>query len=262
MPESRVLPKPETALPELPEHPSGTTEPYSRGLSYECIDVDAVRIDWQESAGENCDGWQAFEAFEGESGFIRVLGCGDSSTDQDIDDDELGEQFDDCFPDVDPDSVVEKRDDDGDETTAIEAWRFQVENDDEQIAEGPMMNFYWPLGRSVDPQEAARDIRRLPLCVVEFGEAMIDRGAPEYALALTGGGTDLSWEIAEAYIRLGYLPPVALDLPAMSGRADRSDYGNMERDRRIIRACRAAVEGILARMARKAERLAELESTC
>jgi hypothetical protein len=261
MPETRLLPKPDTTLPDLPEHPGGTTKPYTSGLSYECVDVDAVRIDWSESAGEDCEGWQSFEAFAGESGFVRVLGCGDSSSDQDIDDDELSEQFGDCFPDVDPDSVV-ATDEDGIETTALEAWRAEVDDDSEEMPEGPMMNSYWPLGQRVDPQEAARDIRNLPLCVVEFGEAMQDRGAPGYALALTGGGTDLSWEIAEAYIRLGYLPPVALGLPAMSGRADRSEYGNMERDRRIIRACRASVEGILARMARKAERLADLESTC
>lgn len=89
----------------------------------------------------------------------------------------------------------------------------------EAYAEGPMMNYLWALpdrGEAFELESAADAIGPLlPLCAVELQ----DTG--EIALALTGGGMDLSWEIAEAYIRLGYLPPFALaPLPDMAGYAE------------------------------------------
>jgi hypothetical protein len=94
-------------------------------------------------------------------------------------------------------------------------------------SEGPVMNYWYAvdLSKVSDPDEAAKLIADLPLCVVEI--------EGQYGLALTGGGMDLSWEICEAYTRLGQLPPVHFcDLPRMSGR------GEDGRDRYIISACR------------------------
>lgn len=85
--------------------------------------------------------------------------------------------------------------------------------------EGPMMSYFLPLpsgfgpaSRTSDVEDAARRLVDLPLCMVRIGE--------EYGLALTGGGMDLSWEICEAYMRLGFLPPVhyARDLPRMADK--------------------------------------------
>lgn len=79
--------------------------------------------------------------------------------------------------------------------------------------EGPMMNSRYPVDvrRVGGPREAAKAIKHLPLCIVDIDQA--------YYLALTGGGMDLSWEIAEAYMCLGYLPPQFVhDLPRMAGR--------------------------------------------
>lgn len=77
--------------------------------------------------------------------------------------------------------------------------------------EGPMMNYYWPLGHSLREiatcaplVEVAWKVRSLNLAVVEFNDF--------YALALTGGGMDLSWEIAYGYVQLGYMPPLGLSL--------------------------------------------------
>lgn len=95
-------------------------------------------------------------------------------------------------------------------------------------AEGPMMNYFYVLeegrywSRSVDLAEWAAKLDGLPLCAVTVGE---DAG-----LALTGGGMDLSWEIAEAHLRLGYRPPQWLRLPEMGGR------GRSEADQAIVRA--------------------------
>jgi hypothetical protein len=98
-------------------------------------------------------------------------------------------------------------------------------------AEGPMMNYWYAVDLSKmdnDPEEAARLIADLPLCVVQVDGA--------YGLALTGGGMDLSWEICEAYTRLGQLPPVHFcDLPRMAGRGDSAG------DRYIVAACRESL---------------------
>ena len=113
----------------------------------------------------------------------------------------------------------------------------------EHWAEGPMMNYYYPCTIE-DPAEAALVLDGLPLCTVEFEDG-------KTALALTGGGMDLTWEICEAYMRLGYVPPMhyASDLPAMAGR------GGDATDRWIIAGCRKALEAALERAQRAVRRL-------
>lgn len=95
--------------------------------------------------------------------------------------------------------------------------------------EGPMMNYYYPLEKlQTSIEDAQIALIDLPLCIVEFQDS-----SENYALALTGGGMDLSWEICEAFMRLGYLPPLHFaDLPRMSGR------GVSRKDRWIIAGCR------------------------
>lgn len=90
----------------------------------------------------------------------------------------------------------------------------------------PMMNYYYPLyHRDSFGPEDAKKINHLPLCIIYFTES------EEYALALTGGGMDLSWQICEAYMRLGYYPPVHFRLPRMAGKA------RSERNLVIVDAC-------------------------
>jgi hypothetical protein len=88
----------------------------------------------------------------------------------------------------------------------------------------PVMTYCYPVP-GLDVADAARLQLALPSCtVIVVGD--------QPCLALTGGGMDLSWEICESYMVLGYLPPVHLsDLPWMAGR------GTSKHDRRIIRAC-------------------------
>jgi hypothetical protein len=115
-------------------------------------------------------------------------------------------------------------------------------------AEGPMMNYWYPLegiSDETEASEAALGLSGLPLCVVEVDGS--------YGLALTGGGMDLSWEIAEAYVRLGMLPPVHFaDLPSMAGKYPGSESGPAV-TRAMLRALRAQAE----RLSRSAERLQE-----
>lgn len=95
--------------------------------------------------------------------------------------------------------------------------------------EGPMMNYYWPFDTPVyddpdggfldfDPDEAAKKIADLPLCIVQID-------GKKYAIALTGGGVDLTWEIVEGFTRIGLLPP-ALRPVAMADKQlnDRTKY--------------------------------------
>lgn len=102
-------------------------------------------------------------------------------------------------------------------------------------AEGPMMSYYWPVGlrRIGAPEEAARELVDLPVCIVRIYDD--ERGS--YGLAFTGGGMDMSWELAEAYMRLGLLPPidVAANLPTLGGlRLDATHKW-------VLRGCRASL---------------------
>lgn len=80
-------------------------------------------------------------------------------------------------------------------------------------SEGPMMNYLYPLPKyAIQSDKEKKKLDGLPLCVVHLLET------DEWGLALTGGGMDLSWEICEAYMRLGYLPPAHFArLPDMAG---------------------------------------------
>ena len=97
--------------------------------------------------------------------------------------------------------------------------------------EGPMMNYFYPVDLREGIEEAAKKIAGLPLCLVTFNDT------EETVLTLSGGGMDLSWEICEAYMLLGLLPPHHFcNLPHMAGR------GTSAKDRWIISACRKSAK--------------------
>ncbi len=109
-------------------------------------------------------------------------------------------------------------------------------------AEGPVMNYWYPCASITSDDsavEAAVAIRDLPLVVVEVGGT--------YGLVLAGGGQDFTWEIVEAFVRLGQLPPVhyAGDLPAIAGR------GNTDVDIILTRACRLALTEMIDLLTRQ-----------
>jgi len=117
-------------------------------------------------------------------------------------------------------------------------------------SEGPIMNYWYPVEIN-DTEEAARLLVGLPLCVVTVSDAT--------GLALTGGGMDLSWEICEAFMRLGMLPPAHFaNLPGMAGR------GTSAKDRWIasgcIRSCNVAAGWMQSRAARVRETLRQAKA--
>jgi hypothetical protein len=74
----------------------------------------------------------------------------------------------------------------------------------------PMMNYYVDLG-NYNAQEIAQKFNNSCFTVIEFDTGNI-------GLALTGGGMDMSWSMARAFINAGYLPPQYISqLPGMSG---------------------------------------------
>jgi len=130
-----------------------------------------------------------------------------------------------------------------------------VESDDSKYDEvveyeQPLMNFFYPLPgfeeimkwNSWSEIQIAKELARtVPLCLVTQNG--------EYGLALTGGGMDLSWEICEAYIRCGYLPPLHFcKLPRLAGQR------LTPTKRKIIACCRESIrwaEGYLQRAKRE-----------
>jgi hypothetical protein len=84
--------------------------------------------------------------------------------------------------------------------------------DQEPEIDGPINNYIYPISveRIGGAEEAALAVKGLSLCILEHND--------QHYLALTGCGMDMSWDIAEGYMRLGYLPPSHFaDLPLFAG---------------------------------------------
>jgi hypothetical protein len=181
-------------------------------LMVSAVNVQAVPVDWSEMAldefGSSEDSPATFSYYE----MGECYRCGEPTLEENG-----------CVSHY-SDSPIE--DDYEDE---LEPSGYCVEDLD--ATDGPMMNYayelpYFSEGSLYTGLERIKD---LPLCIVKW------KGS--YWLALTGGGMDLSWEICEAYIALGYLPPaVFAELPAMSGR------GTSQEDREVIKYCKETFE--------------------
>ena len=195
------------------------------GLRNCSVDTQSRRVDWAETLGEDLEGWQAFEALECEE-CDRVCVCSSS----------MGN---DEHRYIEPE--ITTVDEDGDEV--------EVENEcmGTLYFEGPQMNYFYPCELSgLDTDDAARAIAHLPLCVVEMQDG-------ETGFALTGGGMDLSWEICDAYISCGYLPPLQYcDLPDMAGQ------GKRPRTQLILAACQRSAELAEGWAAQRRKGLAEM----
>lgn len=112
----------------------------------------------------------------------------------------------------------------------------------------PASNVFWPCpifhnpdpAERLTPEQMAAQLERqnLPVTVVQLEEDPEEE--PTYYFAPTGGGMDLSWEIAEAYVICDALPPVELsDLPSIAER------GDSEKDQHIVRSLVASNEFLI-----------------
>lgn len=172
----------------------------AENLGSHCVDAKPINIDFGGTMFDE-DGeerWSYLEAMRCEScEQVIVDGNEHGFVDENGDAVELTD-------DVDPD--------DGEQLEALGYEECPAHGQDARdlYAEGPMMNYMYPLGRDSDySEDNARKLVDHPLCLVYKDD--------EAYLALTGGGMDLSWDICSAYITLGYLPPTHFSLPEMAG---------------------------------------------
>jgi hypothetical protein len=116
--------------------------------------------------------------------------------------------------------------------------------------EGPMMAYAYRCDWR-DASDAAERLVDLPVIPV-----ILPNG--DHALALTGGGQDLSWEICAAYVALGFLPPLhfAGDLPRIAGKyMGQSQW-------RTLAACLRSASVAAGGAKAAARRLREIRSEC
>lgn len=99
------------------------------------------------------------------------------------------------------------------ECWGLDEWRGAAQEclDCNQEQWDPVMSYYYPLYGTFGGVDVNK-INHLPLTIIYLVEEDL------YALALTGGGMDLSWEICEAHMQLGFYPPAYVRLPKMAGK--------------------------------------------
>lgn len=118
-------------------------------------------------------------------------------------------------------------------SSGFDSWGVAFERTNEEIAQEdyiPRINSLWPLPDTFEVPDDVRD-RLDNMTVVNVRDPALSNDVGLY-LALTGGGMDMSWHIAQTYVNLGYLPPAALGkLPEMAGM-DFNAPGNL----RVIEA--------------------------
>lgn len=225
-------------------------------LSADAIDSTPIHFDWFEDYPRDNEAWESYEAVECDDCGLAII----------YDDDHAESGAEECaregwthctecgrpiYDDANGDWLHSDTDGarcEGGASTANP--RPECDNvglDARELgAEGPMMNYYYPLPHSSTAyDDMARLLADTCLCVVSFSDGRRD------GLALTGGGMDLTWEVCEAFVRLGYLPPVhfAANLPKMAG--GRMDFAELsDRDRHTADAARLA----LTRAAQRATR--------
>ncbi len=239
--------------------PTATTHPYDHALRLPDGGAAPTKVDWSDRLGEDFDGWESRElvTLQGDAREYRGIADATGYLHRIEVDGEWYDEFelDQALTDADAD-------DDAERTALFEDAReaFHDAQDDScgGQAEGPLYNEFYVLEGASGPSFAAFDhdtltewakqLDHLPVVAVELGGA--------YGLALAGGGMDLSWEIAEAHLRLGYRVPSWIDLPEMADGRLRGD--TLTEDRAAI--VRAVIRDQRARAAaatRSADRLAE-----
>jgi hypothetical protein len=168
-----------------------TIKEFVDGLYCDEVSTEVRTVDWQDLAGQDCEGWHSHE----------VSQCGDCGK-----------------PVYNQGQLGETRHNDLDSETECRGYL---------NFDGPMMNYFYPcdLRRAGGLEAAARSIRDTSCVVIEMEDG-------ETGFALAGGGMDLTWDIAGAYVACGQLPPVdKTRLPRFAGKRLTANA------RRIIAAC-------------------------
>jgi len=161
-------------------------------LAHDAVNTKSRHVDWSEGWPEK---WEYIEP----TGKLQCGSC-------------FAEVYEDTFegacPSCGAEDLAEYREEDG----------------------GPMMNYFYPIpdfgeyGPGSDKAARLLDEAHVALCLIRLNGG--EYNEDEWGLALTGGGMDLSWQICEAFIVLGYLPPLfACELPDFAGHDYAFDWG-------------------------------------
>jgi len=170
-------------------------------LSYEMVDAKPQDFDFGEGYGERWELWQPPFGSMSKDEILKYLEYA------------VGKNYMDEYKDKNKEEL---------EDDAYELYREQEE---------PMMNYIYPLGQNFRPEDDSwKKLNNTTIVEIDG----------EYYLALTGGGMDMTWQIAESYINLGYYPPAHYcRLPRMAGK----DYKS-EKNQRIITACKESLDTV------------------
>ena len=121
-----------------------------------------------------------------------------------------------------------------------EDWDIPFEQTEEEMENeefAPMMNYRYPLPDFDQKGHSSDEIKK---ALSKAGSVTLveDLKSGEKYLALSGGGMDLSWDIVQAYVNLGFTPPAHFcrRLPRMAGMSLTS--GN----RNAIMGCRRSLK--------------------
>jgi hypothetical protein len=112
----------------------------------------------------------------------------------------------------------------------------------------PTMNYLWPLADySGDGQadQLVLDLWGGPIVLVEV--------AGNSYLAMSGGGMDLSWHIARAYMLLGHLPPADV---VQNGLTGGREFDSQVLTRWVLEGCRRSLDCVIFRADRGLARIA------
>jgi hypothetical protein len=194
----------------------------------------SAQIDWSEAYGEDCEGWRVV---------FPTLTLGD-----------IAEHAPDLL------SKAQERKAEAKPYTAAPrdlADRFEQERAGDEWQQGfePMMSFVWPVMvptyNGLSAQEVADRIAEFaPTCsLIEFGEHS-PHCSEEYGIALSGGGMNLSDQLAAAYLCANQVPPVGL-LDQLAGVIDSYKL------EQIGGPLKAAYAKAAEHLRRKADRVAE-----
>ena len=132
------------------------------------------------------------------------------------------------------------------ECYGLESWSEELD--------APVMHYYYPLPNFVDgplsPANGQAALWAAPVNVTMIWDSVED----VWALALTGGGMDYSWDICHAYILMGYAPPLHFcDLPDFAGQ----DVAN-EPFWSVVKACLISLETAETRIGQRRKGLLNL----
>lgn len=203
------------------------TTPDTSDLTY--TEGQILQVDWSEVVGGDCEGFRSGERVD-RSEVAEALNLPESVL-------ELADVPEtlcaiDGVVDLDyyQDDIEDVCEDTGDYCPDVSAIEIAS-------AQGPVMNFVYTLPDFRGGLDRAACLG-WNTCLVEFSEENQDRGLPAFGLALTGGGSDMSWDIAGSYVALGYRPPATV----VSRLPDFAGYKLTPHRAKIIQAMREEAE--------------------